>query len=227
MKMHFIIVGAGSVGLKTARVLSESGNQVTVVARDEDTEAIANTAISVVRSDGPLAEGLERAGIDDADALGALSDDLNTNFAACMIGKQAGCRTVMRYDEAFGEDIYREHAEAVDELVHPERLSSVAVTNAIVGGNVEAIADVKQDLQLVEYTLSASSPMCGYSLSELEFPSDARLLAYSRPDEHHRLPSEDDILTADDQLVVLTDFRKIDAVRRLLVGDTETRVLKR
>lgn len=226
--MRFVIIGAGSVGRRTASVLRENDHRVTLIDTDGTAlEQATEAGFDVVKNDGPLADVLDRAGVESADALGALTDDLNTNFAACVVGKEAGCRTIMRHDEAFGEDIYREHAAEVDEIIHPERLGSVVVTNALVGGNVRAIADIQQDLQLVELTIRESSPMRGYSLSELELPSDARLLAFGKRDEGVRLPTSDDVLDEGDELVVLTDFRKLDDVRRLVTGTTGERALAR
>jgi trk system potassium uptake protein TrkA len=224
--MRFIILGAGSVGRRTAGVLRDNDHQVTVVdAKKEPLERAADAGFDVQQNDGPLADVLDRAGIESADALGALTDDLNTNFAACVVAKEAGCRTVMRHDEAFGEEIYREHAAEVDEIIHPGRLGSVVVTNALGGGNVRAIADIRQDLQLVEFTIQEHSPMRGYSLSELELPSEARLLAFGKGDQTVRLPTDDDVLDVGDTLVILTDVRKLEDVRRLVTGTTDERVL--
>lgn len=224
--MRFVIIGAGSVGRRTASVLRDNDHRVTLIDTDgEALEQAAEAGFDVVKNDGPLADVLERAGVESADALGALTDDLNTNFAACVVGKEAGCRTIMRHDEAFGEDIYREHAAEVDEIIHPERLGSVVVENALVGGNIRAIADIQQDLQLVEFTIRDTSPMRGYSLSELELPSEARLLAFGKGDKSVRLPTSDDVLDPGDKLVVLTDFRKLDDVRRLITGTTGERAL--
>ncbi|MFC7134856.1 MULTISPECIES: potassium channel family protein [Salinibaculum] len=224
--MRFVIIGAGSVGLRTARVLRDSGHTVVVVEKDDEVlKRLGDEGFDTVRNTGPLAEVLERADVEAADAVGALTDDLNTNFAACMIAKQAGCRTVMRLDEAYGEEVYRQYASDVDEIIHPERLGSVVVTNALSGGNIRAIADIKQSLQIVEFTVTESSPMGGYSLSELELPSDARLLAYGKGDGPLDLPTADEVLDVGDQLVVLTDFRKLGDVRRLIVGEDGPQVL--
>lgn len=224
--MRFIIIGAGSVGLRTARVLRDSGHSVVVVEKAQDAiERARNDGFTTVENSGPLVEALERADVDAADAVGALTNDLNTNFAACMIGKQAGCRTVMRLDEEYGEEVYRQYAEDVDEIIHPERLASVVVTNALVGGDVRAIADIEQNLQLVELTIAPASPMSGYSLRELELPGEARLLAFGKAGESPRIPTPDDVLSVGDKLVVLTDFRKLGAVQQLVVGESDQRVL--
>jgi trk system potassium uptake protein TrkA len=219
--MRFVIVGAGRVGLRTARVLAESGHDVTLVETDPaKIEGAEKRGFTIVEGDGSREEPLLAAGVESADALGALTGDLNTNFAACMIAKHYGCRTVMRIDEDYREDVYREYADEVDELIYPERLGAIAAKNAILGGNVRAIADVAANLQVLELTVTPDSPMGGYTIGELELPGDAMVLAFGKRDEPLGIPLEDDSLEAGDRLAVLADFEVLEDVHRIIVGGT-------
>lgn len=217
--MRFVIVGAGRVGSRTARVLREEGHEVTVIERDPGTaERLREAGIEVLEGDGAREELLEAAGIDDADALGALTGDLNVNFAACMIGKHRGCRTVMRIDADYREDIYERYADDVDEIVYPERLGAIGAKNALLGGNIRAIADVAQNLQILLITVTPESPLRGYSLSEVELPARSRILAFGKAGGALDIPLADDSLEAGDQVAVLADFDVLDEVRQLLIG---------
>ena len=219
--MRFVIVGAGRVGLRTARSLEESGHEVVLVEADGTVAARARReGFAVVEGDGATESTLEAADVDAADAVGALTSDLNTNFAVCMIAKHRGCRTVLRIDEDYREEIYREYADQVDEVIYPERLGAILAKNALLGGNIRAIADVAQELQLVEFTVTEASPIRGYSLSELELPASARLLAFGKAEGSLRLPTPDDSLDLGDRLVVLSDFDRLGDVRSLIVGET-------
>lgn len=219
--MRFVIVGAGRVGLRTARAIRDSGHDVVIVEQDvEMAKRAKENGFEVVEGDGSMEETLERAGVDEADALGALTGDLNTNFAACTIGNHFGCRTVMRIDEDYREDIYRTYVDEVDEVIYPERLGAIVAKNALVGGNIRAIADIEQNLQLVEFTISDTAPMHGYSLSELELPARAKLLAIGTNDEPLRVPESDDTLHTGTQLVILSDSERMDDVRSLIVGES-------
>ncbi len=218
--MRFIIIGAGRVGLRTARVLSSEGHEITMVERDPDVaDRARNEGYAVVEGDGSRESVLEDAGIAEADALGALTSDLNTNFAACMIGKHHGCRTILRIDEDYREDIYRKYADEVDEIVYPERLGAIGAKNALLGGNVRAIADIAQNLQVVELTVQPASPMRGYTISEIELPADATILAFGKKDRPLSIPSPDESLEAGDRFAVLADFDVLDDVRQLIVGE--------
>ena len=218
--MRFIIIGAGRVGLRTARVLREEGHEVTLIERDTATADRARTvAFDVVQGDGSRESVLEEAGIGECDAVGALTSDLNANFAACLIADHHGCRTVMRIDEDYREEIYQQYADEVDEVVYPERLGAIGAKNAMLGGSIQAIADVAQSLQILLSTITEQSPMRGYTLSEVALPSNARILAFGKQHSPLGIPLPDDSLEAGDRVAVLAEFSELSEIRQLLVGD--------
>mgnify|MGYP001083277228 CR=1 FL=1 len=217
--MRFVIVGAGRVGLRTAHVLAEEGHDVVVVEADEArAERAEKRGLEVVVGDGSREDVLVSAGVESADALGALSGDLNVNFAACLIGKHHGCRTVLRVDEDYREGVYREYSAEVDEIIYPERLGAIAAKNALLGGSVRAIVDVSPNVQILELTITAASPMLGYTIGELELPGDSAVLAFGKADGPMAIPLEDDSLEEGDRLAVLADFDVLEDVHRIIVG---------
>ena len=208
------------MGLRTARVLREEGHEVTLVEpNSERVDRARELTFDVVVGDGSRESLLQEAGIADADALGALTGDLNANFAACLIAKHHGCRTVMRIDEDYREEIYQQYADEVDAVVYPERLGAIGAKNALLGGSIQAIADVAQSLQILLITVTDGSPMKGYTLSEVALPSNARILAFGKADEPLGIPLPDDSLEAGDRVAVLAEFSELAEVRQLLVGD--------
>jgi trk system potassium uptake protein TrkA len=218
--MQFVVIGSGRVGLRTARVLREEGHDVVVVERDHDIAERARVdGFETVEGDGSRESVLLEAGVEDADALGALTSDLNANFAACMVANHHGCRTVLRIDEDYREEIYQKYADEVDEVIYPERLGAIGAKNALLGGSIQAIADIAQNLQVVMFTVGEGSPMRGYSLEEVALPAQARVLAFGKADEPMSIPLPDDSLEAGDRVAVLADFDVLGDVRQLLVGE--------
>ena len=125
----------------------------------------------------------------------------------------------MRIDEDYREEIYQKYADEVDEIVYPERLGAIGAKNALLGGSIQAIADVAQSLQIVLITITDGSPMKGYTLSEVALPSDSRILAFGKANEPLGIPLPDDSLEAGDRVAVLAEFSELAEVRQLLVGD--------
>ncbi|MGM0590888.1 MAG: potassium channel family protein [Halobacteriota archaeon] len=224
--MRFVIIGAGRVGLRTARVLREEGHEVLLIERDRDrAERATSDGFEVIEGDGSRESILEEADLSTADAVGALTSDLNANFAICMIGKHHGCRTVMRIDEDYREEIYQKYADEVDEIVYPERLGAIGAKNALLGGSIRAIADIAQNLQVLLITIREGSPMHGYTIDEVALPAQARILAFGKSDQPMGIPLADDSLEVGDRIAVLADFSVLEEVRQLLVGDEGTTVV--
>ena len=224
--MRFVIVGGGRVGARAAGVLREEGHDVTIVEQEENPiTRCRDRGLTVIEGDGAREEVLIEAGIETADGLGALTGDLTTNFAACMIGKHYGCRTVLRIDEDYREDIYRRYAEEVDEIIYPERLGAIGAKNAILGGNIRAIADIAQSLQIVQLTVTDDSPMRGYTMAEIQLPADATILAFGKADDALGIPDPDETIDAGDRMVVLAEFSVLSDVRQLIVGPTDRAIL--
>ncbi|MFP8952554.1 potassium channel family protein [Natrialbaceae archaeon A-arb3/5] len=216
--MRFVIVGYGRVGSRTARILDEEGHETIIVDNDpERIERSEAAGFDAVRGDGADESALLEAGIDTADAIGAFTPDLNVNFAACMVGKHHGCRTVLRIDEDYREDIYEKYAEDVDEIIYPERLGAAGAKTAMLGGDFNVVTDLASNLQLTVLEIREESPAIGKRVSELELPGSTRIYAHGRERESLTIPIPGTELEAGDEVAVITETDRADEVRSVLL----------
>lgn len=217
--MQFVIVGYGRVGSRTARIVLEEGHEVTVVDDDADRVDRARAdGFDVVFGDGADESVLIDAGIESADAIGAFTPDLNTNFAACMVGTHYGCRTVLRIDEDYREEIYERYAADVDEIVYPERLGAAGAKTALLGGDFNVVSDLASNLQLTVLEIGENSPAVGKRMSELELPDSVRIYAHGRSRESLTIPLPGTELAAGDEVALIADTDRVEAVRETLAS---------
>lgn len=220
--MKFVIVGYGRVGIRTARILGEEGHEVVVVDTDHDKiERARSAGFEAVEGDGGDEGVLEEVGIGDADALAGLTGDLNVNFAACMVGKHYDCRTVMRIDNDYREDIYQKYASDVDEIVYPERLGAAGAKTALLGGDFNLVADLTEQLQLITVTVREGSEALGKRVSEIELPEGARIYAHGSGSDAMTIPLPRTTIDAGDRIAVIVEQESVEGVRAALLGAEE------
>lgn len=216
--MRFVIVGYGRVGSHTARILHEEGHELVVVDNDGDRIDRANTdGFDTIEGDGADEDVLLEAGIDEADAIGAFTPDLNVNFAACMVGNHHDCRTVLRIDEDYREEIYERYAEDVDDIIYPERLGAAGAKTAMLGGDFNVVADLAANLQLTVLEIREGSPAVGKRMSELELPESARIYAHGRAREALTIPLPGTELDVGDEVAVVAETESVDELRAALL----------
>lgn len=218
--MRFVIVGYGRVGARTARILKEEGHEVVLVENNRDkVERARKAGFEVVEGDGSNESVLEKADLDNADAVGGLTGDPNINFAACMIGKEHGCRSVLRIDEDYRKEIYEQYAEDVDEIIYPERLGAAGAKTALLGGNFNAIGELTERLQLSTVTIPEESPVVGQRVNDIDLPQTARIYAHGRGREPMTIPLPGTRVEAGDQVALLVERDSVEAVRKTLLGN--------
>lgn len=218
--MKFVIVGYGRVGARTIRILSEEGHDVVLVENDRDkAERARKAGFEVVEGDGSSESMLEKAGLKTADAIGGLTGDPNVNFAACMIGKEYGCRTVLRIDEDYRTEIYEKYVEDVDEIIYPERLGAAGAKTALLGGTFNAIGDLTERLHLSAVTIPEESPVVGRRVSDIDLPQTARIYAHGKGREPMTIPLPGTTIGAGDHVALIAERDSVEEVRHILIGE--------
>ena len=217
--MKFIIVGYGRVGARTADILSTEGHEVVIVESEEPkAETAVDRGHEVVVGDGEDERVLTDVGLEDTDALAALTGDLNVNFTACMIANGHECRTVLRIDEDYREEIYRKYAADVDEVVYPERMGAAGAKTALLGGDLNVLGDLTEHLTATSLEIPAGSPAVGKRVVEVDLPGGARLYAHGRRREPMTIPLPQTEIEAGDQVALVAEQASLEEIRDVLHG---------
>ncbi|MFW5964741.1 MAG: potassium channel family protein [Natronomonas sp.] len=217
--MKFVIVGYGRVGMRTTDILVNEGHEVVIVeVAPEKAQKARDDGLEVIEGDGEDERVLERADLDETDALAALSGDLNVNFTACMIANGHGCRTVLRIDEDYREEIYEKYAADVDEVVYPERMGAAGAKTALLGGNLNVLADLTEHLTATSIDIPSESPVIGQRVVELDLPGNARLYAHGRRKEPMTIPLPQTKIEAGDRVALIAEQSSLESVQTMLTG---------
>ena len=218
--MRIIVVGYGRVGARTARVLNEEGHTVVVVENNHSkVERAKKSGLTVVEGDGTELAVLKKAGLDDADSIGGITGDVETNYTICSIGKEHGLRTALRISEDVSKAEYERYTEVADEMIYPERLGAAGAKTALLGGSLNAIGDLTETLQLTVVTIPEGSPVVGQHVNEISLPETARLYAHGGRREPLTIPLPGTILEAGDRVALLIEREAADVVKATLLGE--------
>ncbi|WP_096393031.1 TrkA family potassium uptake protein [Halorubrum trapanicum] len=213
--LDIVIAGGGRVGFQTAEILADRGHEVTIVERDEAvvSEIADEWIATVIRGDATDPDIIEQAGIEDADAIAALTGETGLNLAVCLAATELspGVRTVARIDRTAGEAYTR----FVDAVLFPERAGARVAANEVLGSDVQTLADVTGNLDIMLVRVAEGAPAAGKSLTEVRFPAGAVVVSDA---DGYRIARSDTSLTPGERYVVAVEPEVADEVMNLLQG---------
>jgi len=213
--LDVLIAGGGRVGFQTAAILANRDDDVTIIEQDEDVvDEIADEWVAtVIRGDATNPEILTQAGVDDADAVAALTGLTGLNLAVCMAAKEMNpdIRTVARIEREAGEAYTR----FVDAVLFPERAGAKMAANEIVGSDVQTLADVTSTLDIMQIRVAEGAPAAGKALTEVRFPEGTLIIS---DDDGKRVARPGTTLTPGKRYVVAVEPDVVDEVLNLMRG---------
>jgi trk system potassium uptake protein TrkA len=213
--LDIVVAGGGRVGFQTAELLADRGHDVTIIERDEQlvSEIADEWIATVIQGDATNPDIIEQAGIERADAVAALTGETGLNLAVCLAAREltSDIRTVARIDRAAGEAYTR----FVDAILFPERAGARVAANEIVGSDVQTLADVTGDVDVMVVRVAEGAPAAGKQLSDVRFPAGTLVVS---DDDGHRVARPDTTLSPGSRYIVAVEPDVADEVMNLLRG---------
>jgi len=219
--MKVAIAGAGNVGTSIASDLFEAGHDVLIIEQDADLVARLRPSLGITWFEGDACEvsTLQRAGLADADVVVAATGDDEDNLVVSLLAKMefAVPRVVARVNHPKNQWLFNE-TWGVDVSVSTPHLLTALVEEAVsVGALVRILQLAHGEARLVEVTLAEDSPAKGLSLSQLEMPRDATIVAVVR-ENRVVVPHGDTVLYASDEVIALVTEDSEGTLKGLLIG---------
>jgi len=219
--MYIIVVGGGKVGYYLAKELVEEGHEVLVIEKDATkVERIAEDLGDItLRGDGCEAATMEMAGFGRADMVIAVTGDDEDNLVVCQVAKAKFNvpRALARINNPKNEEVFKRLG--ID--------TTVSATSAI-------LAQIEQELpthpliplltlkggglEMVEVKVPENSAAVGKRIGEILLPQQSLIALIVDEDGVPRVPKNDTVVRAGDEVVAVTRTENQDALRSVLTS---------
>jgi trk system potassium uptake protein TrkA len=203
--VYVIVVGAGKVGWNLSRELIARDQEVTLIESDHRRYRIVEEELEHAAQYGDATEMwvLERAGIQRADLVIAVTGDDEDNILICQMAKEKyGCKRIVA------------RVNNPRNLAHFKLLGvqpAVSATDLILRliehevpeyGLVQLLALEEEQLEIIEIEVGEGSAAAGAMVRDVPLPNGSLIISVLR-DGTGFVPKGDDMIRAGDQVLLI------------------------
>jgi trk/ktr system potassium uptake protein len=205
--MYIVVAGAGKVGWNLARELLDRDNEVTVIENDRRRYLTVEQQLEHAIQYGDATElwVLERAGIQRADLVIAVTGDDEDNILICQVAKEK--YLVDRIVARVNNPRNLEHFKLLN--IHP----AVSATDLILRliehevpqyGLVHLLDLAEERLEIIELIVNDDAPIAGKRVDEVLLPDGSLIISILRSGEGF-VPKADSVIEPGDEVLVVLD----------------------
>jgi trk system potassium uptake protein TrkA len=222
--MYVIVVGAGKVGWNLARELIDKGNELTVIESDRRRFGTVEQELehAVQYGDGSELWVLERAGIERADLVIAVTGDDEDNILICQVAREK--YGVERVIARCNNPRNLQHFEliGVKPAVSATDLILRLIEHEVPKVGLLHLLDLPQErLEIIELEVRTGSPAIGREVKDLGIPEGSLVISILR-DGSGFVPLADSKIEDGDEVLLVLDTGLEDQITALF-EPTETR----
>ena len=205
--MYVIIVGGGKVGWNLARELIAKGNEVTLIESDRTRYLTIEQELEHAVQYGDATElwVLERAGIQRADLVIAVTGDDEDNMLVCQVAKEKYLceRIIARVNNPRNLSHFKllgiQPAVSATDLIL--RLIEHEVPRY---GLVHLLALEEERLEIIELEVGSESRVAGVKVSDIDLPDGSLIISVLRGGSGF-VPKADTVIEAGDEVLLVLD----------------------
>ena len=181
--MYVLIAGAGKVGSNLAVALIKVGHEVTLVDNDRERYALLEEKFEHVIRFGDATElfVLERAGVERADLVIAVTGDDEDNIIVCQVAKEK--YGVPKVIARVNDPRNHQHFDmmGINLTVSATRTILGLIEHELPQHELVTLIDLRREnLEIVEFAIASGSPAAGRMVRDLNLPGGSRLISVSR-----------------------------------------------
>ena len=212
------IIGAGRFGMALAESLANAGAEVVLIDRSRPAMQMAGEFATALQGDATQPHVLEEAGFGECDvvvvAIGSKIEASVIATANCKEQSEPNA-AAKATSELHGKILRRIGADSV---IYPDRDSAHRLAMSIANHNVIDFFEVSEGYSIAE--IATPEDIRGKTLAEADLRkrTGVTVLCIRRPAADAKkprkviVPQADDVLNADDRLIVFGETRKLDSL---------------
>lgn len=218
--MYVIVTGAGKVGVNLTRELLGQGHEVTLIENRRQRYLGVEQLLehNVLYGDASELWVLERAGIERADMVIAVTGDDEDNILICQVAKEK--YEVDRIIARVNNPSNRAHFDllGIKPVVSATELILRLLEHEVPHHNLIHLLDLEEEeIEIIELRLDAKSPVVGKAVGEITTPDNSLVIAVIR-DGRGIVPNASTRFEAGDDILAVLDPEREEELKRVFTG---------
>src|SRR3990170_2339797 len=219
--MFIVIAGAGKVGHHLARALV-SDHEILIIEIDPSRAAFVAEELGeemVMQGDACDAATMERAGIERADLVVAVTGDDEDNLTFCQIAKAKFDvpRAVARINNPQNESFFRQLG--IDATVSATSLIMAHIEQELPWQGLLPVLTLQtRGLEIVEVSVPPHAAVVGRQVKQLLLPQGSLMSLIIDAEGTPRLPTQETIIHGDDIILAVTSIETEETLRSALTS---------
>jgi trk system potassium uptake protein TrkA len=217
--MRIAFIGAGSLAVVTAQILIRRGHDVVIVERNKDCiETLSHELdCGLIHGDGTRPDILRELDPAATDVLFCLTGNDQANIIASLVGRSLGFkRVITKIEDREFEHVGMELG--LQDIIVPARTIGRFLADTIKGQDILELSSlIKGEARMLSFVVHDAEEG---PLSALELPAETHVVCIYRNSEFF-LPETDAKLKKDDEVVLITHRKHIEALRDKLINHIE------
>jgi trk system potassium uptake protein len=205
--MYIIVCGAGKVGWNLARELIDKDHEVTLIEGDRRRYLVVEQELEHAVQYGDATElwVLERAGIQRADLVIAVTGDDEDNILICQVAKEKYLveRIVARVNNPRNVDHFK--LLGIHPVVSATDLILRLIEHEVPQYGLVHLLDLAEErLEIIELIVADDAPTAGKRVDEVRIPEGSLIISILRGGEGF-VPKADTLIEPGDEVLVVLD----------------------
>ena len=219
--MFIIVAGAGKVGYHLARALV-ADHEVLILELDQSrVDFVAEELGSdvIMQGDACDAATMDRAGMERADLVAAVTGDDEDNLTVCQIAKAKFSvpRAVARINNPQNETLFRKLG--IDSTVSATNLIMAHIEQELPWRGLIPLVTLRgRSLEVVEVRVPSEARIVGHKVSDALLPQGSLISLIIDPEGNPKVPSGDTTIHAEDIVLAVTSVESEEALRNALTS---------